>query len=200
MMKNVLILKEDHFGELRNFQAARKINDSINDKLNIYMEKRIGRMTISGSRLLSHLPIKLLNRINREMDSLYGRHVNRFLVDANYHYSPEFIEAYLDLLSTLDQQHHGIASDYFVTLGRWDIGDTRSLDLMVHFSGEYLAATGTDILPCTTENDQHVFARLREEPRLIDPIMNLANHTDEITLELLDKLATVAPALINGAL
>lgn len=194
------LIRLDDMGELTGIFAAQKANDTINYKLNVYLSKRLGHETVTGKRLLSHLPVALLNRINREMESSHGKHITRLLVDTYEHHGTDFIITYLDLLSTLDQQHHGVATDYFIALSKWNVGDSQSLDLMVRLSSEYLAATGEPVLPFTTKQSQYLFARLHECPQLIPTIVDRLDRLEKITPELLDELSRITPPLIEGVI
>lgn len=185
---------------MRDFQQAYELTASIKAKLTIYLSKRLERRIYDDIRLLSHLPLTTLTRINTTLDSLYGKHLYRLLAGINTPLDPELIDAYLDLLPKLTEKQRFIAADYFTDLTRWNAGEVLSLDLIVHASSQYRKVIGTGSLPCTTENDQQVFAQLRNAPHLMDPIMERVQHTSEITLELVNELAKVYPVLIDGAL
>jgi hypothetical protein len=185
---------------MRDTQEAYELTASIKAQLTLYLSKRITQRYYDDPRLLSHLPVTILARINTTLDALYGKHLCRLFADTNTPLNPEFIDAYLDLLPRLTEKQRFIAADYFTTLARWNAGQTLSLDLMVHASSQYHKVIGAGPLPCTTEKDQQVFAQLRNAPHLIDPVLKLANHTSQITPELITELAKVSPALIDGAL
>jgi hypothetical protein len=147
-----------------------------------------------------HLPITSIARIHTSIDGPYGKHLCRLLAHTSTYVEPEFIDAYLGLLPQLTEEQRVIASEYFITLARWLNGSSLSLDLMVRFSTQYLEATGSDTLPHTAEADQQLFARLSKDPHLLDPILERASRTSEMTPELVNELAKVHHALIHGAL
>lgn len=183
-----------------DLQQTYELTASIKAKLTIYLSKRITRRTYDDSRLLLHLPVTTLDRINTSLDTLYSQHVYQFLAGTNTPLDPEFIDAYLDLLPQLTEKQRFIASEYFINLTRWLTGSALNLDLMVRFSTQYREATGSVTLPYTSEIDQQLFTRLSKAPHLIDLIMERAHRTSEFTPELLNELASVHPALVDGAL
>lgn len=186
---------------MRDRQQIYELTSSIKTKVTLHLsETHSTRRPYDASRMLMHLPITSIVRIHTNIDGPYGRHLCRLLAHTSTYVTPEFIDAYLDLLPQLTEEQQLIASKYFITLARWLNGSSLSLDLMVRFSTQYLEATGSDTLPHTPATDQQLFARLSKEPHLVDPTLERVNHTSEITPELLNELAKAHPAIIHGAL
>lgn len=186
---------------VRESQQIYELTSSIKTRVTLYLSKtHSNRRTYDASRLLMHLPTTTIARIHASLDAPYGKHLCRLLAGTNTYVEPEFIAAYLDLLPQLTEEQQLSASDYFIHLARWVTGLSLPLDLMVRFATQYLEATGSDKLPYTSEADQQLFARLSKEPHLMDPILARVEHTSEITPELVDELAKVHNALIDGAL
>lgn len=185
---------------MRERQQAYDLTALIKTKVTLFLSRRIGRGIYDGTRL-NHLHVSTITRISATLDTLYGKHLYRLLADTTTtSLDPELINTYLDLLSKLTEKQRFTAADYFITLARWNAGEVPSLDLMVHASSQYRKVIGTGPLPCTTEEDQQVFAQLRNAPHLMDPIMERVQHTSQITPELVNELAKVHTALLDGAL
>lgn len=185
----------------RDRQQIYELTSSIQAKVTVYLRKTGSkRRPYDATRLLADLPVITITRIHTSLDGPYGEHLYRLLAHTSTYVEPEFIDAYLDLLPHLTEKQRSIASEYFITLARWLNGWSFSLNLMVSFATQYLEATGSDTLPHTAEADQQVFARLSKAPHLVDPILKRASSTSETTPELVDELAKVHNALIDGAL